>query len=97
MSGSGKPPVDVESFRAIMREGGIEEIVELTLKLYERETPTVFQRIRDAVSEQDSREICAGAHLLKSSSANIRAEVLSGCSVASKYRGVPVTWTRSRS
>ena len=35
---SNAPPVDVDSFRAIMREGGIEEIVQPTLELYERET-----------------------------------------------------------
>ena len=57
------PPVDVDSFRAIMREGGIEEIVQPTLELYERETPVIFQRIRDAVSDGDSREIDAGAHI----------------------------------
>ena len=79
MNGNGEPPVDVEAFRATMREGGIEEVVEptLDLELFERETPIVFQRIRDAVSEQDSRGISAGAHLLKSPSANIRAHVLS--------------------
>jgi response regulator RpfG family c-di-GMP phosphodiesterase len=74
--GAPTPPVDIDAFRAVMRDGGIEEIVEQTLELYARETPVVFERIRRAVENADAREVNAGAHMLKSSSANIRADGL---------------------
>jgi PAS domain S-box-containing protein len=66
--------VDVEAFRAMMRDAGIEHIVDATLELYARETPIVLQRIRDAVEGNDAGEVHSAAHMLKSSSANIRAD-----------------------
>jgi HPt (histidine-containing phosphotransfer) domain-containing protein len=66
--------VDVEAFRAMMRDAGIEHIVDATLELYARETPIVLQRIRDAVAANDADDVHSAAHMLKSSSANIRAD-----------------------
>lgn len=76
MTSNGTRHVDVEAFRSAMRDAGIEEIVEATLDLYRRETPVVIDRIRAAVAARDAKEIGAAAHMLKSSSANIRADGL---------------------
>jgi HPt (histidine-containing phosphotransfer) domain-containing protein len=58
----------------MMRDAGIEHIVDATLELYARETPIVVQRLRDAVAGNDAGEVHSAAHMLKSSSANIRAD-----------------------
>jgi len=73
-SGGDEPPVDIDGFRALMRSGGIEEIVEPTLDLYRQEAPGVVDQIREAWAAEDAEGICSAAHKLKSSSANIRAD-----------------------
>lgn len=70
--------VDVEGFRAMMREVGDEEIVDTTLAVYASEAPGIMARITNAVTPADSDEIRAGAHSLKSSSGTLRANHLAG-------------------
>ena len=70
------PPVDIESFRAVMREAGVEEIVDSAVGVYVEETPKVFERFRLAVADGDAEEARVHAHALKGSSANVRANRL---------------------
>ena len=70
---TGTPPVDVESFRAVMREAGIEEIVDTTLEIYQSEAPGIFGALEQAMEAGDAEGIRAQAHGLRSSSGNIRA------------------------
>ncbi|MEQ9400340.1 MAG: response regulator [Longimicrobiales bacterium] len=72
------PPVDIEAFRAVMREVGVEEIVDTTLDIYIGEAPELFDGLRAAVDRGDGEAIRTRAHSLKSSSGNIRAGVLAG-------------------
>ena len=72
--GDDEVPVDIEGFRALMRSGGIEEIVEPTLDLYRQEAPGVVNRMREAYAVDDAEGVSSAAHKLKSSSANIRAD-----------------------
>lgn len=69
--------MDLEGFRAMMREVGIEEVVDSTLAVYLSEAPEIIERIEGAVEAGDADEIRAAAHSLKSSSGNIRANRLS--------------------
>jgi two-component system, sensor histidine kinase and response regulator len=69
-------PVNIPAFRAVMMEAGIESIVEPTLDVFMNETPKIFDRLMAAVEASDASGVNAGAHSLKSSSANIRAEKL---------------------
>jgi CheY-like chemotaxis protein len=71
-------PVDIESFRATMREVGIEEIVDSTLALFQSEAPGMFGALEQAIGSGDADGIRRHAHGLKSSSGNIRATRLAG-------------------
>jgi HPt (histidine-containing phosphotransfer) domain-containing protein len=66
-------PIDLDGFRAAMREAGIEEIVESTLAVYALEAPQVFGRLEAAVRDGDARAAGSAAHALKSASANVWA------------------------
>ena len=69
-------PVDLEGFRAAMRRAGVEEVVEPTLEIYVEEAGVLFDQIVEAARAGDLEVVRAGAHSLKSSSANIRADRL---------------------
>jgi CheY-like chemotaxis protein/HPt (histidine-containing phosphotransfer) domain-containing protein len=70
-------PVDLEGFRAIMREAGVEEVVDATVDIYLTEAPTIFEEIDGAVRSGDTEGTRRAAHSLKSASGNIRAGRLS--------------------
>ena len=70
--------MDIDGFRAAMREDGIEEIVEPTLALYVREAARLFSDLSGAVAAGDVETVRRTAHTLKSSSMNIRATELAG-------------------
>lgn len=67
------PPVRVEHFRELMREAGIEEIVEEALKVYRDESPGRLERIERAMNDADASALEQESHALKSSSLNIWA------------------------
>ena len=77
MEHDSKPPVDVEGFRAAMREVGIEEIVDPTLDLFVKEAAKIFDALKSALVAGDLEAVRAHSHSLKSSSGNIRALGLS--------------------
>jgi CheY-like chemotaxis protein/HPt (histidine-containing phosphotransfer) domain-containing protein len=66
-------PVDIEAFRAAMREGGVEEIVDATLEAFASEAPAIFAGLEASVSSRDAEGVRRGAHALKSAAGNIRA------------------------
>ena len=70
------PPVDLDGFRATMREAGIEEIVDATLEVYVEEARAIFAALSAAVLAGDAAAVRANAHSLKSSSGNIWASDL---------------------
>jgi len=69
----GEVPVRIERFRELMREAGIEEIVEETLHVYRLESPGRLDRLQEALRQADPKSIEAEAHALKSASLNIWA------------------------
>jgi HPt (histidine-containing phosphotransfer) domain-containing protein len=71
------PPIDVDGFRALMRDSGMEEIVEPTLELYAQEATRLFADLSAAVASGDLHRVRSLAHLLRGSAGNIRAVALS--------------------
>ena len=69
--------VDLEGFRSDLREAGIEAMVGAILQTFFEDCPTRFSALEAAVRLGDPKEIESAAHALKSSSATIRAYVLS--------------------
>jgi PAS domain S-box-containing protein len=65
--------VDLEAFRATMREAGIEFIVDQTIDTYLREAPERVAGLQAALDGNDSRGIAAHAHALKGSSGSLHA------------------------
>ncbi|GMV04713.1 MAG: hypothetical protein AMXMBFR53_09930 [Gemmatimonadota bacterium] len=70
------PPVDLEGFRAVMREAGVEDVVDTTLEIYIGDAPGIFASIAAAVEAGDAETVRKAAHSLKSASGNIRANRL---------------------
>lgn len=71
-----EPLIDIEGFRAMMREAGIEEAADSTLAIYLAEAPPAFARLETAVTSGDMESAAAAAHALKSSSSNVWARPL---------------------
>ncbi|NJD20319.1 MAG: response regulator [Gemmatimonadetes bacterium] len=82
-----EPPVDLEGFRALMREAGVEEVVDTAVGVYLDEAPGVFAALEDVVTAGDSEGTRRWAHSLKSSSGSIRANRLYGLLQAMEGRG----------
>jgi len=72
---SEKPPVLLEEFRAVMREAGIESVVDAAVEAYVGETPGRMEALEAAVSAEDWKAVEREAHGIKSGSKNLRAEV----------------------
>jgi HPt (histidine-containing phosphotransfer) domain-containing protein len=70
------PPIDVEEFRASMRESGIEEIVMPMLQLFQQEVPKGLAALTSAMQAGDLEGASRAAHSLKSSAGNVRAKAL---------------------
>jgi HPt (histidine-containing phosphotransfer) domain-containing protein len=70
------PPVDLDAFREVMREAGIEEAVAPTLQVWVDEAPGKFARLQAAVSAGDPQAVASAAHALKSSCSHICATEL---------------------
>lgn len=73
MSTARSVPVDIDGFRASMRQAGVEEVVDMTLEVYVEEAARLFADLEEAVAENDTEAARAAAHSLKSSSGNIWA------------------------
>ncbi len=71
-----RPPVDIDGFRAAMREMGIEEVVEKSVAAYRAEMPGRMERLTQALAANDLAEIGSVAHAMKSASGAIYATTL---------------------
>ena len=71
--GFGPQPVDLEGFRAAMREVGVEHIVEPTLQVFAVEAAAIFKSLAHAMVSGDLETVNTAGHTLKSASANVRA------------------------
>lgn len=71
-----RSPIDVDGFRASMRDIGVEEIVDPTLVIFVEEARTIFCDLSAAVSSGDLETVRAASHKLKSSSGNVWAHGL---------------------
>ena len=67
------PPVDIEGFRASMREAGVESIVEETIAAFLREAPRNMDKLRKAISAGDAKAIGSAAHAMKGAAGSLRA------------------------
>jgi len=85
--GTARVPVDLEGFRAVMREAGVEEVVEVTLDVYLSEAPELFRALEQALDGGDAEAVRRAAHSLKSASGNIRAKQLADMLQGMEDRG----------
>ena len=69
----GTLPVDLAGFRALMREAGVESIVDETIAAFLREAPVSMDRLRTGIGAGDAKAIASAAHALKGASGSIRA------------------------
>lgn len=70
------PPIDLEGFRAAMRDSGIEEIVVPMLQLFGQEAPKGMAAIESTMAAGDLEAASRAAHSFKSSAGNVRAKAL---------------------
>ncbi|MDH5642697.1 MAG: Hpt domain-containing protein [Gemmatimonadota bacterium] len=67
------PPVDLNGFRQAMREAGIEEIVDQTLRVFLTEAPQHHTNLEQACTGDDPDAIAKAAHGFKSAASAIYA------------------------
>ena len=72
-----QPHVDVELFRADLREAGVEEMIGDLLDTFTQDAPARFAAVEEAARSSDAKAIATAAHAFKSSAATIRASALS--------------------
>jgi HPt (histidine-containing phosphotransfer) domain-containing protein len=69
-------PVDLEGFRTILREGGIEEALDAIIAQFVKDAPGRMAAVEEAVASHDADAINRAAHAFKSSAGTIRATSL---------------------
>jgi HPt (histidine-containing phosphotransfer) domain-containing protein len=70
------PHLDVERFRADLREGGVEEMVGALLTTFAQDCPERFATLEQAVKQGTKKAIESAAHAFKSGAGTVRATVL---------------------
>jgi HPt (histidine-containing phosphotransfer) domain-containing protein len=70
------PRVDVERFRADLREGGVEEMLAILLETFVQDCPGRLAALEQAVKDGDPKAIESAAHAFKSGAGTVRATVL---------------------
>jgi HPt (histidine-containing phosphotransfer) domain-containing protein len=70
------PCVDVERFRAELREAGVGEMLAPLLTTFLQDAPVRFAALEQAVTSGDPKAIEAAAHAFKSGAGTIHATVL---------------------
>jgi CheY-like chemotaxis protein len=68
-----EPPVDVEGFRNLMREAGVEDSVAATFGAFARDAPGHLTAVEHAVAARDAVEVEHAAHAFKLAASTIRA------------------------
>jgi HPt (histidine-containing phosphotransfer) domain-containing protein len=67
------PPVDLEGFRAAMREVGVESVVDSAVALFVNDAPGRMDAVRTAIAAAEASRIDTAAHAFKSGAGSIRA------------------------
>jgi HPt (histidine-containing phosphotransfer) domain-containing protein len=70
------PHVDVERFRADLREGGVEEMLAILLETFVEDCPGRLAALEQAVKDGNPKTIESAAHAFKSGAGTVRATVL---------------------
>ena len=70
------PPVDLDGFRRVLREGDIEEAMEDILREFIKDAPARLAALAAAAASEDARAIERAAHAFKSAAGTIRATSL---------------------
>ena len=70
--------VDVERFRADLREGGVEEMLGILLDTFVEDCPGRLGALEQAVQAGDLKAIESAAHAFKSGAGTVRANALAG-------------------
>jgi HPt (histidine-containing phosphotransfer) domain-containing protein len=68
--------VDIERFRADLREGGVEEMLGILLDTFVQDCPARLAALEQAVREGNPKTIESAAHAFKSGAGTVRATVL---------------------
>jgi len=71
-------PVDLDAFRAMLREAGAEEAVESILDTFERQAPERMAALVTALGTRDADQITRAAHVFRGAAATIGAHALAG-------------------
>lgn len=74
--GAAPAAVDLEGLRAMLRDEGMEDVVDELLATFVRETPRMLVELTDAAWTDDLSRLASLAHALKSSAGAIRATEL---------------------
>jgi HPt (histidine-containing phosphotransfer) domain-containing protein len=70
------PRVDVERFRADLREGGVEEMLAILLETFVQDCPGRLADLERSVKDGNPKQIESAAHAFKSGAGTVRATVL---------------------
>lgn len=70
------PHVDVERFRADLREAGVEEMIGALLDTFVEDAPMRFAALEQAAKNQNAKAVETAAHAFKSGAGTIRATSL---------------------
>jgi len=70
------PRVDVERFRADLREGGVEEMLAILLETFVQDCPGRLAALEQAVKDGNPKTIESAAHAFKSGAGTVRATFL---------------------
>ena len=68
--------MDVERFRADLREAGVEEMIGTLLDTFVEDAPLRFAALEQATKNQDAKAVETAAHAFKSGAGTIRATFL---------------------
>jgi len=71
-------PVDLDAFRAMLREAGAEEAVDSILDTFERQAPDRVAALVTAIESRDADPIARAAHALRGAAGTIGAHALAG-------------------
>jgi HPt (histidine-containing phosphotransfer) domain-containing protein len=67
------PPIDIDRFRLLMREAGVESVVEAALVTFRRDAPVRLEQLRHSLTSGDPNRIDMAARALKAPASNVHA------------------------
>jgi HPt (histidine-containing phosphotransfer) domain-containing protein len=82
-----EPPVDLERFRASLREAGIEEALGEMIEVFLGDAPERMAALEAAIRDGSPVDIASAAHAYKSAAATIGARALAALLRDAEYAG----------